>query len=239
MQLPGPASLLFLSYLLVVIPLGAIRSRRILRPPAGSAPSRPIPSRRQILGQTIFVLIGLGLLAWYAGRQFDYDPFAIPAVIRPEDWLAGMVALAAATAIVIVSRRFRTEEERRNPAIDRWMPQDGPERALFVVTAVLAGLAEEAAYRGVLVEVLNYSLGSWWVAVAVSAIAFGVAHAVQGWKSGIAIVAIALLMQGLVAVTGTLVVAMAVHAVYDIVAGLAAGRAARRRALEAGGPAPR
>jgi hypothetical protein len=49
---------------------------------------------------------------------------------------------------------------------------------------------------------------------------FAVSHALQGWKSGAVIFLMALVFQGLVWLTGTLVVAMVVHAVYDISAGV-------------------
>lgn len=45
------------------------------------------------------------------------------------------------------------------------------------------------------------------------------AHSLQGWKSAVFIFALALMMQGLVWYTGTLVVAMTVHALFDIGAG--------------------
>ena len=54
----------------------------------------------------------------------------------------------------------------------------------------------------------------------ISALAFAVSHALQGWKTGIIIFAIGLTMHALVWFTGTLVVAMVVHASYDVMAGI-------------------
>lgn len=39
----------------------------------------------------------------------------------------------------------------------------------------------------------------------------------QGWKSGVIIFGIALVLHALVAVTGTLVIAMGVHTAYDLI----------------------
>ena len=63
-------------------------------------------------------------------------------------------------------------------------------------------------------------LGSLYPAAFLSAMAFGVAHAVQGAKSMAITFVVALFFQAIVQLTGTLVIAMAVHAAYDIAAGL-------------------
>jgi membrane protease YdiL (CAAX protease family) len=82
--------------------------------------------------------------------------------------------------------------------------------------SVIAGVSEEAAYRGVLTQVLWHELGNPWIAVFVAAIAFAIAHALQGWKSTLIIFVIACVMHALVWLTGTLVIAMVVHATYDL-----------------------
>jgi hypothetical protein len=63
--------------------------------------------------------------------------------------------------------------------------------------------------------------------------AFALAHWVQGWKSGAVIFAMALVAHALVALTGTLVLKMIVHAVYDFVAGAQIAKQARAYDLEA------
>jgi len=71
--------------------------------------------------------------------------------------------------------------------------------------------------------------------------AFAVAHSLQGWKSVAVILGFAFLMHALVAVTGSLVPAMAVHLVYDLAAGIAIARQAvslDRAAAAAAAPAP-
>jgi membrane protease YdiL (CAAX protease family) len=98
---------------------------------------------------------------------------------------------------------------------------------------LLAGVAEEAAYRGVGMTILWYSLGDPWLAAGICAAAFAVAHSIQGLKSGTVVFAIALVFHGLVAVTGTLVLAMVVHAIYDLIAGYWIAIEARRYDAEA------
>jgi membrane protease YdiL (CAAX protease family) len=82
-----------------------------------------------------------------------------------------------------------------------------------------ASVAEEAAYRGVGMSILWYYLGNPWLAALLCAAAFSLGHSTQGWKSASVIFAMALAFHGLVALTGTLVLAMVVHAIYDFVAG--------------------
>jgi membrane protease YdiL (CAAX protease family) len=69
-------------------------------------------------------------------------------------------------------------------------------------------------------SVLWYSLGNPWISALILAAAFAVAHAAQGWKSGLVIFCLALVMHALVEFTGSLLPAMLVHATYDIIAGL-------------------
>lgn len=106
------------------------------------------------------------------------------------------------------------------------LPRSAGAWALYLLMPILAGFAEEAAYRGVGMYVLSAALGNGWAAALILATAFAIAHMVQEWKSVALIFVIALLMHALVAITGTLVVAMVVHAVYDIVAGILAAREA-------------
>jgi hypothetical protein len=231
MRTPGFPSFIFLLLVLVGLPLSAIRTRRRLRP-AGAThpgePKKPPPSRRQVLIFTPVHLTLLGFIAWFFGSTFGYNPFAPPSVLRAGDLAAGLMALAVLGGIRWAVHRWLSSAEQRSLPILRWLPRTAGERALFVLGAVLAGLAEEAAYRGVTVAILRWMLGSLALAWLIAAAAFAVAHAVQGWKAGVAIFFIALTLHGLVWFTGTLVVAMAVHAVYDIVVGIVAGNRAKR-----------
>ena len=76
-----------------------------------------------------------------------------------------------------------------------------------------------SAYRGVAIASLTWLLGNAWLAVLVSAVAFALAHSTQGWKSSLIVFAVALSMHALVTFTGTLVIAMVIHTVFDLIAG--------------------
>lgn len=230
MQLPGPLSLAFLAYVFVLQPYAAIKSARRLRSMrAGQAAleARELGRQRESIWiGTSFGLAILFFLAWTTGRGFDYRIFALPRLGARELGLA-LAALALLFGLRAVLRAVRPLEERRALAVYFLAPRTGREQALWALTILCAAVAEEAAYRGVGMSILWYSLGNPWVAAALCALAFALAHWMQGWKSGVVIFAIALVMHGLVELTGTLVLAMVVHVLYDLVAGWLIAREAR------------
>jgi membrane protease YdiL (CAAX protease family) len=98
-------------------------------------------------------------------------------------------------------------------------PRTPRQWALWALAIACASIAEEAFYRGVGMSILWYSLGNPWISALLCAAAFAVAHSVQGLRSTVFIGLIALVKHALVAITGTLLLAMLVHAVYDLIAG--------------------
>jgi membrane protease YdiL (CAAX protease family) len=174
------------------------------------------------------ILLGL---AWLAGRSFGFR-FFVP-VSRPRDFAAAAAALALCFGLRALARALRTEEERRTLAVYRLAPRRPVEWAAWSAVAVAAAVAEEIGYRGVGAAILTWWSGSAVVAMVLCAAAFALAHALQGWKSAAIIFGFALVMHALVAATGSLVPAMAVHFVYDVVAGIAIARQAVRLDREA------
>lgn len=234
MHLPGPIPLLFLTWLLVLMPAAAIKSAHALRAGRAGATTRPLPSRESIWIRTTVSLAVLLVFAWYTGRGFDYRPFAVPP-LGPGDACAAVATLAVYFGLRAVSRALRSDTERRGMAVYFLAPRTPREWVLWTLTVVVASVAEEMAYRGVGMAILWYAFGSPWIAAGICALGFALAHWTQGWKSAVIILLMALAMHGLVAVTGTLVLAMLVHAVYDLVAGYQIAGEARRFDAEAAG----
>ena len=227
MRVPGVPSLIFLFFLLVLLPWAALRSAKRVKGMSGGPTSLPASMRSRVLFGTILTQAFLLAIAWLTARDFGYRPFAVSTV---DGRAIGMAILALAVTLVMrqIARATRSEAERRTMFVYRMAPRTGGEAALFVLVAIMAGVAEEAAYRGVAVQILWYSLGSQTAAILISALAFTVAHATQGWKSGVVIFGIALVMHALVAFSGTLVLAMIVHTTYDLIAGYRISREAKR-----------
>ena len=221
MTVPGTPSLIFLAYLLLFLPWVALRRSSRLRG-AGS-----IPPRRTIWTGTLSSQIALLFLAWMVGRTFGYEPFA-GFELKRESVAAALLAIALCFVLRAISRSIRSADERRKMAVYAWAPRTPIEWVLWIAAVLVASVAEELAYRGVGMSILWYSLGNPWVAVLISASAFAVAHSTQGWKSAAIIFGVALVMHALVAYTATLVFAMIVHAVYDLIAGYGISRTARQ-----------
>jgi membrane protease YdiL (CAAX protease family) len=157
-------------------------------------------------------------LAWLAGRDV-YSLFSFNAIGLSEVGV-GALALGVSLGLRKLSDVLWTPEERRRLIVRAMLPRTPGEWALYVAMAVLAGIAEEAAYRGVGMYVLRETIGNPWVAALILSTAFALAHLVQEWKAVALVFVMAVLMHALVELTGTLVVAMVVHAVFDIISGV-------------------
>jgi len=225
MVIPGTPSLVFLFYVLFMLPWMSFRSsRRLKQQPQLLADGRV---RRRMWRSTVVMLLLLLWMAAATGRGFGYDVFEAPEDVAGTVWKS-LFCLVVSLLLMVTSSRLRTAEQRREMFVYRVVPESGREWLLKMVVAVTAGVAEEAVYRGVLLQILWYSLDSFTAAVAVSAVAFALAHRQQGLQSMLLIVLIALQMHWLVQSTGSLLGAMAAHALYDAVAMFWIARQAKR-----------
>ena len=221
MNLPGAPSLLFLGYLLVGLPLAARQTARRLR---NTDRLRAI-SRERYWRSAVIAQVLLLTLALIAGSTFDYAIFG--GEITASDILAGFGGLALCLGVRLLSLRARTKSELRSLSVYRLSPRTPTELAWFLGAVTAASIAEEAAYRGVGWAILAEASGSGWFATVVLSMAFVLAHWHQGRKSGLAILGLALIMHVLVAITQTLLVAMAVHAAYDLIVAYRIAKQAR------------
>jgi len=214
----------------VLLPLAVMRARRKIVGVTGA----PLPDRlRHFRGATVeltmLAAISLGV-AWT--QEMQLFPRVLPSW---RDILAGLVAYAI--AVGYMWPRWRRAVQHRSRVVHLYMPSNASERAWWLAVSVLAGVGEEIAWRGVQTGLLVAAMGRFVVglpmadcyiiASLLSAVSFGGAHAVQGWRSASVIVVFALGFQLLVWLTGSLYVAMAVHVLYDITAGLQYGRLGR------------
>lgn len=63
------------------------------------------------------------------------------------------------------------------------LPTDGAEVAVWMITAISAGIVEETVFRGYLQQQITAWTGSATVGIIAQAIMFGAGHAYQGWKN--------------------------------------------------------
>ncbi len=219
-------SILFVFLVLVVLPVGAVRSRSTIAKGARQRTggrSRP-PRRSDVLTRALIVQLLLFTMSFVVARHERMDLWSWTG-LRPVNVGIAIGALTLLLVLGALSWQLRTPEERRTLWMRHLLPRTSTQWALWLVLSLAAGVAEETAYRGVLVVLLASVTASFVTAVLLSAAAFALVHYPQGAKSMGWVFAIGLVMQAVVAGTGMLYVAMGVHAVYDVTAAIrAAGK---------------
>src|SRR5690348_8587035 len=220
-------SVVFVLLMLVVMPIGAVRSKSIV---AGR--ERSAPQRADLLTRALLVQLLLFVFAFLVARSegmalWSWRGLSLGTIV---------VAIGALTFLLTVgalSWHLRTPDERRSLWMRHLLPETTGQWGLWLAVSLAAGVAEETAYRGVLVVLLASATASFAIAVLLSAAAFAVVHYPQGAKNMGWVFAIGLVMQAVVGATGTLYVAMGVHAVYDVTAAIAALGRLREEEAEA------
>jgi membrane protease YdiL (CAAX protease family) len=218
----SPSGCVFLLLTCVYLPLMAIRTAIRARRPEGP------PTRAQHLSG-VFVAQGMTVFtALFAASSDDVRLFPPPTIT--------LVSIAAALAFLALS--LGTLPMRWN-----WKPEEDKRRVMWMLphrmndlwwwglVALAAGICEEIVFRGVMFTLWQRILGSWAASVAVCVTVFSIGHFVQGWRAMLLIVLIAVGFHLIVKLTGDLYTAMAIHIVYDFVAGLVLLRLAARDGL--------
>jgi membrane protease YdiL (CAAX protease family) len=145
-------------------------------------------------------------------------------------WVFGAgVILVAGIAAYNRKRIAQLSPERLSKVLHRagpLAPCSGAERALFVLVALTAGFCEELLYRGWLWRFFRDLTGHLWIAVVLSAVAFGFAHAYQGRTGIISTGIVGLLFSVPVLLTNSLVPVQVIHAGIDLTNGLLLSKAA-------------
>jgi membrane protease YdiL (CAAX protease family) len=219
-----------LGYFGVVLPLMAILERKKVLGTEGALPNRLRYFQKTAFHLALFTTMSLlvARVQWIA-----LFPRSLP---PPSAIAAGVVAYAAAVAYM--RPNWRRAVERRARVVHLFMPANAVERAWWIAVSVLAGVGEEITWRGVQAALVGALTGSFWVAALVCSISFGLLHIIQGWRSAALIVVFALGFHALVWLGGSLYVAMVVHVVYDITAGISYGRLGRELGYGLDGKVP-
>lgn len=194
----------------VILPLICVRSYFKLK--AGARFPPKILQRRNALAMHAMIF----LVAYFTWRAFHIPMFP-RAVIGSREIGYGLATLIIFLAAMIPLWKVRAMNHPGKTY--RSMPQASNEMWIWALVSASAGFVEEIAYRGVLFGILFYWLNNWWAAAILCAISFALGHSIQGWKAAAIIFVMSVIFQGLVYFTGTLYIAMAVHAIYDFVAG--------------------
>lgn len=208
----GIAGIYHLVFFGLLMPWSAVKSARRLK-------ARSYPPRRKyfltvIAQQCFFVFLSL-----LVARMEWIEVWERP---RHTYWyLVGLAILVTLVAVMIP--RWRKAVEKRERRVYLFMARDKGERSLWVVISLLAGVGEELTYRGVMFVLLWRMTGSPVMAALVAAVVFGFSHYLQGWKNVVLIAGFALLFHALYFFSGSLLIPMLVHFLYDVTAGLMYG----------------
>ncbi len=138
--------------------------------------------------------------------------------------LAAWMWIASAAWLALVALRLKsgwrriTPERRQRARLS--LPENTSDLRYWIPISLLAGIAEEWAYRGVAYVMLWRTTRSQALSVLVCVLAFGTAHMFQGWRGVLGTSLLAVFFHGLVYFTQTLYLVMAIHAAYDVIVGV-------------------
>ena len=222
----GLADHLFVFVFAVVYPVaGVLGFRRLMhRIAAGRPVERLHIYRNTILGHWGLLLFGLVL--WSATSR-SWSALGLYAAGQPA-WAIGVGAAFVAAAILVLLqqlRQVRRADERtistlhdRLGNLEPVVPRTPGELRRFYAVSVTAGIVEEVLWRGFLIWYLSqfWSLG---VAALAATLAFGIAHAYQGWRQVPSITAVGAALTGLYLLTGTLWASIVLHVALDVLQG--------------------
>lgn len=217
---PGFVTWAVVVFVAIVLPIVAVRQHYALKSGRMSPPPRMLLYASALATHALLLL---GVLATVlADDVWLFPPFGI----ERGRILAALVALAL--GLLLLVERFRVQDPLARERTRAIAPATPREFAAFCGIAVTAGIAEQLAYRGVLFSFLLWYTGSHVAAALLAAIPFGLVHLFQGWRSALIVIVIAIRDQVLVVLTGTLVYAIVIHIIHDIIAGTVLMRRARR-----------
>lgn len=206
-----------MAFVTVVVPWAVVRNRE------SALIMAAIPMARRFSAMLLPQIV-LGLLAIGAAAVEGVELFP-PRAPSLSSWGGGLVFLLVALALVRPHWRRSIEEEK--PTWRLFAPTNRRERWMWVILSLSAGVGEELVWRGVLPALLTAASGSLAAALVLSVVSFSLAHAIQGPRSVFAIAALAAAFHALVWISGSLYVGMAVHFIYDVIAGFSYARFAR------------
>lgn len=172
----------------------------------------------------------IGLLALWLLSGNSLESMGLIPVADGWPWSAigvgVFVALAQVINLAMVWRNADklTEIKKKIGELSNLAPQTPREDRLWDMVSITAGVCEEILYRGLLLATLVALVGTW-PAVAITSLIFGLGHAYQG-ISGIAKTGLVGLVLALLTVSsGSLYIAIVLHAVVDLTSGRIMGRA--------------
>lgn len=179
----------------------------------------------------LWTLVAAGVVVWL----IEARALGSLRLITPHGWrlwaAIGLVSAFAMTYGRTVLRIARSKSQKRvkvaNPHVERLAPHTRSELIWWVALSLSAGFCEEFIFRGYLIFAFQPMLGLWGAAI-FSVVVFAAGHAHQGAKGVLATGVVGSLLTLVVLILGSLLPAMALHALADIGQGVIAWVAFRK-----------
>ena len=168
-------SAVYVLLVLVIMPLAAVRSKAIVTGRRGHAP----PEKWTVLLRAFIVQTLLFAISYIVARGHGMAVWSWTG-LHFENLTIGAGALVLLLAAGSLSWHLRTPGERRALWMRHLLPVTSGQWGLWLLLSIAAGIAEEAAYRGVLVVILSSVTGSFLLAALLSAASFAIVHYPQG-----------------------------------------------------------
>lgn len=205
------------------LPLRALVQYRALTAmsDAEAAERRPSFYRRAMLSQWFLAL--LVAVLWIANAR---PAWTLGLTMRPTAGMIGtglgllfvLPAMLRQRTLVGTDPALRARIADRLVSAERILPRSNREHAWFIGLALTAGFCEELLFRGFLVWLATRFV-PLLPAHAIVAVLFGVGHVYQGRKGMIRTGLVGAFFSGVMLVSGSIVPAMVMHALIDLLAG--------------------
>jgi membrane protease YdiL (CAAX protease family) len=211
------------AYLVIVLPLmGRRRYRRFIREVQTHPEVRLRQYRKGIIREwaLVGVVLVIGLMS---GKSLRSLGLPTSTLFRfNAGWTSYYLSVfVVASLIVLILFRKRTPRGKMARPLRgaiHLLPRSRVERTTFVGLAFTAGICEEVLYRGFGLAFLHWAMPSVNLAldVVLTSLAFGAAHFYQGRSGVTATTLVGALLGAIMAFTGTLLVPIAIHAIFDL-----------------------
>jgi len=180
---------------------------------------KPLPSKRRRYRSGLVIQALLLLITMLAAREQR-----VPILAGPMPGLGAW--LLAGAFLSVLGLRTKRALPKLSPArmerIRIILPDEASQMPYWVGISAMAGITEECAYRGLAFRFLMGNRGSVPLALTLCIVSFAVAHMAQGWRGVLGTSIVAAIMHATVFLTGSLYLAIVVHAVYDLMVGIIA-----------------
>jgi membrane protease YdiL (CAAX protease family) len=217
---------IFILLLFVVQPVyGVFESRRYdAREKAGRSLDRIRFYRQTAVMEWVFVAVLA--VAWliYSRPAADLG-FVSPA---GTGFGIGLLFVVVFTAYLLYSWRAMvtandTEKARHRESLGKtvkYLPHTRDELRSFIGVSITAGIVEEIVYRGFVLWYLGHFMPAWY-AVALSSVAFGLAHSYQGASGAFRCGVIGFVLGSLYVASGSIWLPIVAHVLTDALQGFA------------------